>query len=81
MNIEEQSPSNALRAAARHVRHVQLADSNRRPAGLGHTDWPAVAAALRDVGYEGYLSAEALPYPDPDSAARIGMESIRKYFR
>jgi sugar phosphate isomerase/epimerase len=81
MNIEEQSPSNALRAAARHVRHVQLADSNRRPAGLGHTDWVSVAAALRDIGYSGYLSAEALPFPDPDSAARIGMESIRKYFR
>ena len=81
MNIEEQSPSGALRAAGRHVRHVQLADSNRRPAGLGHTDWTAVASALRDIGYAGYLSAEALPYPDPDSAARIGMESIRKFFR
>ncbi len=80
MNIEEESPSGALRAAGRHVKHVQLADSNRRPAGLGHTDWAAVARALRDIGYSGYLSAEALPYPDPESAARIAMESIRKHF-
>jgi sugar phosphate isomerase/epimerase len=81
MNIEERSPSAALRSAARHVRHVQLADSNRHPAGLGHTDWTAVASALRDIGYSGYLSAEALPVPDPESAARIAMESIRRYFR
>ena len=81
MNIEERSPSDALRTAARHVRHVQLADSNRHPAGLGHTDWAAVASALRDIGYAGYLSAEALPLPDPDTAARVGMETIRKYFQ
>jgi sugar phosphate isomerase/epimerase len=81
MNIEEASPAGALRSAARHVRHVQLADSNRRPAGLGHTDWPAVAAALREIRYEGYLSAEALPYPDSGTAARTALDTIRKYFR
>jgi sugar phosphate isomerase/epimerase len=80
MNIEETSIPAALRDAGRRVGHVQLADSNRRPAGLGHTDWPAVAAALRAIEYQGWLSVEALPYPDPDSAARLGLEAIRRFF-
>jgi hypothetical protein len=32
---------------------VQLADSNRRPAGHGHTDFRAVAARLASIGYSG----------------------------
>lgn len=80
MAIEETSLAGALVAAGKDVAHVQLADSNRRPAGHGHTDWPSVAAALKSIGYDGYISAEALPWPDPDTAARLAMEGIRKYF-
>ena len=78
MNIEEQDLCAALRSPL--ITHVQLADSNRRPAGHGHTDFRAVAAALAASGYKGYLSAEALPWPDPDGAARLAMEGIRKFF-
>lgn len=80
MNIEEQDVCGALRGGAPLISHVQLADSNRRPAGHGHTDFRAVAATLRATGYAGYLSAEALPWPDPDSAARLAMDGIRKFF-
>jgi sugar phosphate isomerase/epimerase len=80
MNIEERDPAGALRAGGPLVAHVQLADSNRRPPGQGHTDFRAVAAALRAMDYRGYLSAEALPWPDPDAAARLAMEGIRKFF-
>ncbi len=80
MNIEERDPAGALRAGGALVTHVQLADSNRRPAGHGHTDFRAVAAALQAMNYQGYLSAEALPWPDPDSAARLAMDGIRRFF-
>lgn len=80
MNIEEQNLSEALRSGGALITHVQLADSNRRPAGHGHTDFASVAATLRSMGYSGYLSAEALPWPDPDTAARLAIEGIRKYF-
>lgn len=80
MNIEEQDLCAALRGGAPLITHVQLADSNRRPAGHGHTDFRAVAATLQATGYKGYLSAEALPWPDPDSAARLAMDGIRKFF-
>jgi len=80
MNIEEQDVCGALRAGAGLITHVQLADSNRRPPGHGHTDFRAVAASLASIGYAGYLSAEALPWPDPDTAARLAIEGIRRYF-
>jgi sugar phosphate isomerase/epimerase len=79
MNIEEANLADAIRAAGRHVGHVHFADSNRRAAGLGHTDFAPIVAALVEVGYEGYLSAEVLPLPDTDTAARQTIDTFRKY--
>ena len=79
MNIEEASMPAALRAAARHVGHVHFADSNRYAVGRGHTDIEPVIAALREIGYDGYLSAEILPLPDSHAAARQTIESFRKF--
>jgi sugar phosphate isomerase/epimerase len=79
MNIEEADLPAAIRAAGPHVGHVHFADSNRRAAGMGHTDFAPVIAALREVGYTGYLSAEVLPLPDTQAAARQTIESFRRY--
>jgi len=38
-----------------------------------------VAEALKGIGFEGYASAEALPYPDPDSAAAQTITAFRKF--
>lgn len=81
MNIEEDDLAGAIRANARWIGHVHLADSNRRPAGAGHTDFAPVAAVLRDVGYAGYLSAECLPHPEPETAARRTMDALNRHFR
>jgi sugar phosphate isomerase/epimerase len=78
MNIEEVSVPAALRAVARHVGHIHFADSNRRAIGFGHLDVPPIIEALRDIGYDGYLSAEVFPLPKPESAARQTMRAFRK---
>jgi sugar phosphate isomerase/epimerase len=78
MNIEETDLATALVAAGRYVGHIHFADSNRRAAGLGHTDFTPVIAALREIVYTGYLSAEILPLPDPLAAAKQTIESFRK---
>ncbi len=80
MNIEETDPAAALRQGAGHIGHVHFVDSNRRPAGCGHTDFAPIVRALRDTGYQGYVSAEALPYPDPVEAARRTIAAYRQYF-
>ena len=79
MGIEEADVAPALRTAAADVGHVHFADSNRRPVGEGHTDMTPVVRALREIGYDGYLSAEVFPYPDPIAAARRTIESFRHY--
>ncbi len=79
MNIEEVSIPDALRRAGRRVGHVHFADTNRRPIGGGHLDVPPVVDALRKIGYRGCVSAEALPYPDPDAAAAQTMKAYRAF--
>jgi sugar phosphate isomerase/epimerase len=78
MNIEEANIGDAIRAGGKHIGHVHFADSNRRPAGLGHIDFNEVVAALREIGYDGYLAAEALPYPNPEAAARQTVKRFRE---
>src|SRR5450756_1898452 len=69
MNIEEVSIGAAIRATGEHLGHFHIVDSNRRAAGVGHVDFAEVAAALNDIHYEGWLSAEILPLPDDRAAA------------
>jgi len=71
MNLEESDLAEALRASGDLLGHVHLADSNRGPAGAGHTDFTAIGATLREIGYGGWLSAEAFPDPTPEQAARM----------
>jgi sugar phosphate isomerase/epimerase len=81
MNIEEENLALSLRSAGAAVGHVHFADSNRRPMGLGHTDAEPIAEALRAIGYQGFVSAECLPYPDSDRAAEATIRAFRRYFR
>ena len=77
MNIEEADLPAAVRAGAGVIGHVHFVDSNRRPAGMGHTEFGPIISALRDIGYGGYLSAEALPYPGSRAAAEATIRAIR----
>ncbi|MCP3993663.1 MAG: sugar phosphate isomerase/epimerase [bacterium] len=78
MNIEERDLAGALRSAGDRLLHVQLTDSNRLAAGQGHIDFAALAAELRRINYQGYLSAETLPEPDSYAAARAALEYFKK---
>lgn len=76
MNIEEPSIKGSIRAAARLIKHVHVADSNRWAPGFGHLDFCEIVNELREGGYDGFLSAEILPYPDPDAAARQAASTL-----
>lgn len=81
MNIEEVSISEALKQGAGKIGHVHFVDSNRRPAGDGHINFVDVAATLKETNYRGYISAEALPWPDSRTAAQTTIHSFCRYFR
>jgi sugar phosphate isomerase/epimerase len=81
MNIEEANIVKALRRGGRHIKHVHFVDSNRRAAGYGHLNYQPIADTLREIGYTGYVSAEALPAPDSMSAAQQTIDKYRELFQ
>ncbi|MHB9071061.1 MAG: TIM barrel protein [Sedimentisphaerales bacterium] len=80
MNIEEQNISEAFRKAGGAIAYVHIADSNRCAAGLGHLNFYEIAKALKTINYNGFISAEILPYPDEQYAAMKTIETFNKYF-
>ncbi len=79
VNIEESSLTDCFRQvmAAGRLWHVHVGDSNRLPPGQGHIDFPGIVDTLCEIGYQGYLSAELLPQPDPDAAAVATISYMR----
>lgn len=65
MNIEEDDIPAAIRKNGAYIGHVHLGDSNRLLPGQGHTDFAAGFAALKEVGYKGFLAMEcSIPAPE-----------------
>jgi sugar phosphate isomerase/epimerase len=79
MNIEEADIAASIRKAGERLLHFHVADSNRWYPGGGHLDFAAVVAALQDIGYGGYVSAEAMPMPDADTCAQKSIEAMRSW--
>lgn len=80
MNLEETSIAGSIRAAGPLIGHIHFADSNRRAVGFGHTSIPPIAAALREIRYAGYLSAEVMPLPSSRAAAEQTIAAFRQFF-
>jgi sugar phosphate isomerase/epimerase len=80
MNIEEADIAAAFHAGAGHIGHIHFVDSNRRAVGMGHLDYGPIATAIKEIGYSGYLSAEALPLPSSEEAARQTVAAFRQLF-
>jgi len=76
MNIEEVSINDSIIQAKDYITHVHFADSNRWAPGCGHLDFTRIVQTLKKISYQGYVSAEILPFPDPDSCARLTAETL-----
>lgn len=81
MNIEEDHIAHGLQAAVKHLGHVHFVDSSRKAAGYGHINFKPIAAMLKVIGYDKYVSAEAFPWPNPEDAAKQTMEAFNKHFK
>lgn len=79
VNIEEPSLTECFKQGMVRGKlwHVHVGDSNRLPPGQGHLDFPGIVQSLREFGYQGYLSAELLPKPDPDAAGAAVIRYMR----
>ena len=79
INIEESSWTEPLRRVmkAGKLWHIHLGDNNRLPPGQGLIDFTAIVRTLHEIGYNGYISAELLAKPDPDTAAKQTLTYMR----
>src|SRR5437879_877413 len=60
MNIEEQDPPAAIRAAKGKIAHMQVCGNDRDAPGSDHADWPKIRDALDGANYVGPLCIESL---------------------
>lgn len=77
MNIEEPVIEESIRMCGERIFHFHVADSQRWYPGSGHLDFVSILEALYSTGYEGYVSGEFMPMPDPDTAAERGIAHLR----
>lgn len=70
MNLEEYSPTKAIRQCGPKLGYVHLADNTRWYPGHDRLDFDEVFSALAEIGYPGYIAVECLPYPDGTEAAQ-----------
>jgi len=69
MNIEEPDLIATFKNAKDYIGHVHFADSNRLAPGQGHIDFQSVINYLKEINYQGFISAEVMPQPSLQEAA------------
>jgi D-psicose/D-tagatose/L-ribulose 3-epimerase len=68
-HIEEKDPAAAIRRAGSRIGHVHISENDRGVPGSGSVAWDGTFDALRDVGYDGWLTVEAFGNFLPNLAA------------
>ena len=58
MNIEEKNQAEAIRKAGKLLAHLHACGCDRGTPGNDHIDWPGIARALKDIGYQGDIVIE-----------------------
>jgi sugar phosphate isomerase/epimerase len=77
MNIEETNACAAIRAAGKLLGYFHAADNTRRYPGSGTLDFAPVFSALKEIGYQGFVSVECLPWPDGKTAAERAIGHLK----
>jgi D-psicose/D-tagatose/L-ribulose 3-epimerase len=68
-NIEEADPIGALTRNKAEVVHIHISENDRGVPGRGNIPWDQTFAAIRDIGYDDWLTIEAFGRGLPDLAA------------
>jgi sugar phosphate isomerase/epimerase len=79
MNIEDDDIYESFREAKDKCWFVHFTDNNRKYPGGGHLDFKKIVRTLEEIGFDGFVSMEILPWPDPDTAARAAITHLRQY--
>jgi sugar phosphate isomerase/epimerase len=78
-------PAPTVRRLAKYIRHFHLEDiaatrvHHHLVPGEGAIDFAGTFRAIRDIGYDGWITVELYPYvDDPDTAARTALQRVRE---
>ncbi|MBI2299204.1 MAG: sugar phosphate isomerase/epimerase [Armatimonadetes bacterium] len=70
-----------IRRCAPHVRHFHANDADLLGPGMGNTDHAPIAAALKEIGYRGWVSVEVFKFElGGPEIARRSMECLRRWY-
>ncbi len=68
-NIEERDIPEALTSIGPRLKHIHASENDRGLLGKGHVDFPGIVAALKKIGYNGYLMIEGFGYSPQEKSA------------
>jgi D-psicose/D-tagatose/L-ribulose 3-epimerase len=68
-NIEEKNIADGLRKVAPHLKHIHTCENDRGTPGTGHVEWESVFEAIREIGYDEWLTIESFCSTLPEIAA------------
>ncbi len=78
---EYASPAETLKQYKDITRHVHANDPNKRGPGMGDVKYEPIAAALNEIGYDGYVSVEVFDYtPDGETIAHESINYLKSVF-
>ena len=78
MSSESKPIPQIIRETAGHIAHVQVNDPNLLGPGMGEVKYEPIIAALREVGYDGWLSVEAFDFrPGAETIAKKSIEYLK----
>lgn len=81
MSSEEKPVPQIIAENRAHTAHFHANDPNRRGPGFGEVDFVPIARALKESGYDRYVSVEVFDYtPDPQTIATKSIEYLRRTF-